>query len=578
MATGNFSLVANSTFQPFTYQELVAPVAHQQQVQDALQEQYDKISSQADILEAMGANENDRNSNSYSKFRSYSDALRKEADDLYRFGLNSESRQRLSDIRRKYNQEIVPIQNAWNKREQEAAMQMQASMQNPSLMYTRDARNTTLDEYVRNPTGGFGVINGNNIMAQMGTMAANLAKQVRSGNKENIDEYTYKYIEKYGLDANLIRDWRNNPTLKTMFEQVMKSNGVTPEALEGSLNAQNIINQSTGYAEMGMWNAIGQDKTQVLENFESRLNAQAAKEIAVNRAKLYDTAAAAAAGAESELPQWGEERAGIKTSDGYVTNAPEVVGSLKGGNDGFKASYFGNRLGQVNPLAIYEEYQEERKKHTKRQLVEEEGTTKVKNVTDEDAAKKAILSKYGKYGVSNVLSTQQYDILKGMGYNNKSTFSKFSDIENGLDKLAVQNTRYSTKMAGYDIPDESIRTNILRMTDQQFRSGMMWDLNDDGSVGSPVRNKKSLKLKTNSDSKGNEVADIQYDPQHKTKVLVTFSDGSRKIASPDIIDAQLTKAIHRWENDGYDPRVITGMISKWLNTYNKQQSKTSSKE
>ena len=53
----NYSIVSNSVFQPFTYQELVAPVAHQQQVLDNLQEQYDKLTTyQAESL----ANEESR--------------------------------------------------------------------------------------------------------------------------------------------------------------------------------------------------------------------------------------------------------------------------------------------------------------------------------------------------------------------------------------------------------------------------------------------------------------------------------------------------------------------------------------
>ena len=145
-----------------------------------------------------------------------------------------------------------------------------------------------------------------------------------------------------------------------------------------------------------------------------------------------------------------------------------------------------------------------------------------------------------------------------------------------MDKLATQYTRYSTKMAGYDLPDEAIRTSLLRMPDSQFKSGKLWEMKDDGSVGSPVTKKSDLNLKTNDNTKGNQVADIQYDPQHKGKILVTFGD-KRFIASPDIIDAQLTKAIKTWESYGYDPRIITGMISKWMNTYNKTQSKTDSK-
>jgi hypothetical protein len=283
----NYSLVANSTFQPFTYQELAAPLDRMELYHEKLAEEYDKLSSQADVLEAMGKNDRDKSSGAYSRYKAYSDSLRKEADDLYKFGLNTESRQRLSDLRRKYNTDIVPIQNAWTKREKEAEDQMKASLANPSLMFTRDARTTSLDDYIVNPTGGYGVINGANITAQMAGMAKNLEKEVRNGTikRTDIDPYLYDIIIEHGLDANTIRDWRNNPTLTAMFQQVMKANGVTPETLANSSNAQSILDKSTSYAEMGMWSAIGERKDEFKENYGKRLEAQKQKEIEVARAK-----------------------------------------------------------------------------------------------------------------------------------------------------------------------------------------------------------------------------------------------------------------------------------------------------
>lgn len=280
----NYSLVVNSSFKPFSYAELAAPVMDMSNYHEKLAQEYDALSKQADMLESLGNNDLDKNSSSYSRYRSYSDSLRKEADSLFAHGLNSESRRRLSDLRRMYNSTIVPIQTAYNKREEEADEQRKATLQNPSLMFTRDARNTALDDYISNPTGGYGVISGANITKQMADMAGHLAKQVRSGRKENIDAYTYNYIEKYGLNENLIRNWQDSPTLKKMFEQVMRANGVTTEALQGSMNADSILTKSRNYAEMGMWNAMGEDKTKQMENYGARL---AAQEASANRRAAY---------------------------------------------------------------------------------------------------------------------------------------------------------------------------------------------------------------------------------------------------------------------------------------------------
>lgn len=294
----NYSLVVNSQFRPFSYAELTAPLDRQELYHEKLAEEYDNLSKQADVLSIMGGNDLDKNSSSYSKYKNYSDSLKKEADDLFSFGLNTESRRRLSDLRRRFNTDIRPIQTAWVKREQEADDQMKAYLQNPTLMFTRDAAKTRIDDYIANPNGGYGVINGATITAQMATMAKNLAKQIRSGRRENIDEFTYNYIQKYGLDENIIRNWQDSPTLKAMFEQVMKANGVTPEALQGSLNADSIISQSTNYAEMGMWHAMGEDKTQIVDAFGPRLAAQEASQ---KRLKQYE-ASLTAPPTETGLP------------------------------------------------------------------------------------------------------------------------------------------------------------------------------------------------------------------------------------------------------------------------------------
>lgn len=272
----NYSIVANSTFQPFTYQELMAPVQRMSDVHDMVAAQYDALSTQADILEAMGANEADKNSKAYSQYKAYSDSLRNEADALSKFGLQLDSKGRMLDLRKRYNSEIAPIRTAYDKRATEAKEQQDAYNKNTTLMFTRNAADTSIDHYLANPNGGYGVINGALITQQMSTMASQLAKQIRSGQirREDIDPYTYNLITKSGLDENDINMWLSNPdsypTLTQMMNQVLQSNGVTPEALQGSRNAQDILSKSINYAQMGAWSAIGEDKMSTQANVASR--------------------------------------------------------------------------------------------------------------------------------------------------------------------------------------------------------------------------------------------------------------------------------------------------------------------
>lgn len=239
----NYSLVANSTFQPFTYQELMMPIERQNQYFEKLAEEYDKMSSQADVLEAMGSSDLDKNSGTYNKYKAYSDNLRKERDNLYANGLNMDSRQRLSDLRRMYNTEIVPIQNAWQKREQEAQMQMKARMDAAArgidIRFSRDAANSSLDSYMQNPNQGFQVINGQQITNEVANQFKGLASQVQSDGKGNyfikgkaLSPIEYSIITQKGMDWNQYQDFANNPNdprfanLRGIIENTLNAHGI----------------------------------------------------------------------------------------------------------------------------------------------------------------------------------------------------------------------------------------------------------------------------------------------------------------------------------------------------------------
>ena len=533
----NYSLVSNAVFQPFTYQELAAPLDRQDAYHESLMQQYEQLSDKADVLEAMGANDRDNKSGAYTKYKSYSDRLRKEADNLYQFGLNTESRQRLSDLRRMYNQEIVPIQNAWNKREEEAKMQLTAKMQNPSLMFTRDAANSSLDTYLANPTGGFGVINKATITAQMAGMAKNLAEQIlRQGSNEGIDEFTFKHISKYGLDANLINAWIQNPesypTLTNMMNQVLAANGVTVDALQGSPNAEAIFAGATNAAQMGAWEAVGKDQAQIIERFGAREalnhahavdmeNRNFAHQVALKSMPSGDAVLAAqraGLNGEEDMPNIPSVAVGMIPAEEYKAKNLGILNGLKAGNDAFKASYFGKTFGQVNPMKIYDEYQEELKKHTKRVVRMSPGHPggAVETIADPAAAKRAVLEKYKKYGVTDVLSDDQYKALSSLGYSAKNNIKDYrhSSLLGDFNRTVEQRSRYSTNMADYELFNGKAIPNLR--TREQYKNGVgtVWEISEKGKLGRPEKI-KNLNLYSVNNTKGNKITDVQYDPEFK---------------------------------------------------------------
>ena len=577
----NYSLIANAEFKPFSYAELAIPIQHQQEIQDSLESQYDTLSSQADILEAMGQNDRDVNSGVYKRYKNFSDSLKNEADLLYTKGLTADSRLRLSQMKKDYNTQIVPIQNAWKKREQEAAMQQQAEMQNPSIMFTRDANNTSLDDYIKNPEGGFTVISGQNIAAQMASMASNLAKKIRSGDRKNVDDYTYNYITHYGLDENMINHWQDSTTLTKMMQQVLEANGVTKDALKNSSNMSSIINKSANYAQMGIWNALGEDKQQFADNYGSRMALQdyydQKKE---NRQFAHQMQLATAKSSlDDGLPQVTSDGVGIQSEDGYKANGLKTLDSLKAGKQGLKKSVFGNRVDDVNPMKIYEDFLKERPKHTKNIYDPNMGGAPKIGI-DDDAAKQVILKKYGRYGISQLLSKDQYEALKASGYSSSSKFgsNSLTPMIKNFNSSVKAYTRYSTNMADYDYPDTQINKNLSHAGyDDTFKSRGIWKINKDGSKGEPVSDIDDMNLYSSDNAKGNKVNDVLYDPRHKGKIVVSYTDGSRYIMNPDMINSNVTNMIKAGEAQHASPQIITTQIARYLNQYNPTASKTSSK-
>lgn len=604
----NYSLVIDSTFKPFTYDELMAPVKRMSDVHDQIAAQYDELSAKADILEALG--ERDRQSGAYSQYKAYSDQLRNEADTLMREGLTGDSKARLMGMRRNYNKTIVPIQNAWNKREEEAKEQQKLIAANPSIMFTRTAADTSIDDYLANPTGGYGVVNGALIRSQMGDMAKNLAKQIReSGIKiEDLDPLTQKVTMGYGLTAAEIDSWiadpSSSPTLTNMMNQVLAANGVTPETLQGSRNAAQIMKNSIGYAQMGAWDALGEDKQSLRTNELNKMYLQ--NQFEIEKENRAAARAAAQAAGEANYPKLTSTNTGVEATEAYTSNGLAALNDLKTGYDGVKSSYFGKKMGEVNPMAIYEEYQKEVDKALNDSGIAGNPSNGIMSSTGSDMykpyynsielmpqkrkeIKEKILNKYKQYGITDILSDRQYDILKGMGFNNKSKFEsdRWSTYANGFNNLVLQKTAYDVPMAdgAYTEMDKTTKANLMY---------------NENSLGSKVYEYKGFKkgkgvgklsdvgINKDKPKDSANILTIGYDPNHKGYIRVSYDNGKTFLMDPEIVGgAKLAEYLKRYEEQpvtnritgesrmAYPEEIASGLV-RFINGYNQGLSSSSS--
>lgn len=279
----NYSLMISSSFNPYSLQELLPIYQANAQAQYQAEEAFSQLQMKADQWEKLANNAQD--ADVYSKYKSYSNQLKEAADDILNNGINTASRRNLMNMRAQYASNIIPIEEAYNKRQQQAQVLWQARLQDPTLI-AQDPSELGLSYYMKNPNYTPQSYSGKLLTAQSAQAAQNLAKTLSSyGKGEPIDSYTNTFIQKHGLTRNDIQKYLNGETTATnkvlgaIYQQVYDSSQI------GNWANENQKRQAANFIKQGMWSAIGQDTVQAMENFEARENYKFNQQLALIQAQ-----------------------------------------------------------------------------------------------------------------------------------------------------------------------------------------------------------------------------------------------------------------------------------------------------
>lgn len=279
----NYSLTVNSTFNPYSLQELLPIYQANAQAQYQAEEAFSQLQMKADQWEKLANNAQD--TDVYNIYKAYSNQLKAAADDILNNGINTASRRNLINMRAQYASNIIPIEEAYNKRQQQAQVLWQARLQDPTLI-AQDPSELGLSYYMKNPTYTPQSYSGKLLTAQSAQATQNLAKTLSSyGKGEPIDSYTNTFIQKHGLTRNDIQKYLNgettatNKVLSAIYQQVYDSSQI------GNWANENQRKQAANFIKQGMWSAIGQDTVQAMENFEARENYKLQQQLALMQAQ-----------------------------------------------------------------------------------------------------------------------------------------------------------------------------------------------------------------------------------------------------------------------------------------------------
>lgn len=285
-------LTNNAQFKPYSFDEMLKPLAMATQEYNAIEQGIAELGSKADLMR-MYANEQP-DSKVANMYNTYANDLDKQAEDLAKYGLNPASRNSLLGLKRRYSTEITPIETAVTRRRQLAEEQRKALLQNPTLMFERNfntlSNDTSLDRFIENPEYDYGArYSGAQITSDVSKMATNISKELRNyyvGN--NVDDYTKTFIKQYGLSSSDIKKFIDNPNSKeankVLFAIYNSALATVPESIRN-----NYAEEVRDYASKGLWDAVGTNQVSTFDDYGAKLNAQTSK---ANQQTLIENALA----------------------------------------------------------------------------------------------------------------------------------------------------------------------------------------------------------------------------------------------------------------------------------------------
>lgn len=229
----NYGLVVNPQYNPMSYDDYAKPFEQYAKVYEQMADKYDALETTASDMEKLALNAAD--AEQYAQYLQYANDLRAAASDLSDNGLSTKTRGRVSNLLQRYNKEIKPISNAWDKREELAKEQRALQAQhNGALQFTVDFSKIGVGEIMRNPAIGYNQRNLDLMEKDAQEQAAALsARTISEPTKVMANQY-YQILQGKGqaeADAFLERMLNNNPDsaneIDRLFSALQQQYGTT---------------------------------------------------------------------------------------------------------------------------------------------------------------------------------------------------------------------------------------------------------------------------------------------------------------------------------------------------------------
>lgn len=234
----NFSYVIDSSFQPFSMQEMLVPFTAYKDAYEKMEEDYTELSKNASDFDYLSKTLPE-GSKARQIYEGYANDLKAQADDLAKNGLGMGNKRALLNMKRRYSGEIGRLRKADEALKQEQALRRQMSAKDPSMLYADD--NLNIDSYLDGQTPNLYGISGTDLYTKAAAASQAMSKRQFSvnGQSKTLGGYYYDYIQRMGYTPEQLRQFGDQisadfaaqvsvlPELQQAANQILEANGVT---------------------------------------------------------------------------------------------------------------------------------------------------------------------------------------------------------------------------------------------------------------------------------------------------------------------------------------------------------------
>lgn len=219
----NYNLVANTSFNPLTYKELMEPFLEYKKDYEAKEEALAALEAQAATLDFKIT---DNNPLARAMYDNYMRSLRANSDLLSSSGITPTLRDALKRARVGYGKIITPIEDSITRLKELTEERRKAQDADASLWYEKDDSELNVDDLLANPNSNYGrSFSGNKITAEVMALAENLQNSFRygkAGDMEQVAPYQFRGINQRGYTEAEITAYLNGTMKSDALDQILK--------------------------------------------------------------------------------------------------------------------------------------------------------------------------------------------------------------------------------------------------------------------------------------------------------------------------------------------------------------------